>query len=574
MAETWNGVKVRYDLLPIGTRRCGERLHTKNGKPSFAVMHDTGNPNTTAQDNVNYYKNSYNIDWSMVASAHIFVDDKEAIICIPVTEVAWHVLLNTTIDNQWYHADADYAAFGVEACYFTDKKRSLKSLDNAARIMAYLTKFWKINYKTEMPGHQDIQYDKQDPGNLLAACGLGRNTSHFDAYVAKYMDGAKVPKISSKKAGNKGKHKGKSTTKPTTKAYQDAVNYMYSMKGRYIDFDRMYGEQCMDVAVDYVYHVTNNTVRLWGNAKDAVSNIFPKGWKIVKNTPNFVPPVGSIGVCTAGIYATYGHIYLVWDNSGGTVTQTVLEQNFDGNHNTPAKLRVDNFAGTTHYIIPSFVDGSYDVNKIKEVELRKGKKQTNGKRVPKHLTWSKTPHYLAKADSLGATICKSAKNGYMNKTNLVYNAGYSPFYVYEVRDGWARVYSESSNYWVWHERLIITKTYKAKNTRESSKASKQTKEMKKIANKSKPKLSVHQIPPTKLKWRKNKYFAARTDALGATILQRHGGKGNYTWNKTNITYSRGQLFYVYEIIDGWCRVHGASDNYWVWHERLRITKLY
>ena len=42
MAETWNGVKVRYDLLPIGTRRCGERLHTKNGKPSFAVMHDTG----------------------------------------------------------------------------------------------------------------------------------------------------------------------------------------------------------------------------------------------------------------------------------------------------------------------------------------------------------------------------------------------------------------------------------------------------------------------------------------------------------------------------------------------------
>ena len=76
---------------------------------------------------------------------------------------------------------------------------------------------------------------------------------------------------------------------------------MYSMKGRFIDFDRMYGEQCMDVAVDYVYHVTNNTVRLWGNAKDAVSNIFPKGWKIVKNTPNF-PPVGRL-VCTAG--ATY-----------------------------------------------------------------------------------------------------------------------------------------------------------------------------------------------------------------------------------------------------------------------------
>lgn len=43
---------------------------------------------------------------------------------------------------------------------------------------------------------------------------------------------------------------------------------------------------------------------------------------------------------------------------------------------------------------------------------------------------------------------------------------------------------------------------------------------------------------------------------------------------TNTTYSKGQLFYVYEIIDGWCRVHGLSDNYWVWHERLRITKVY
>ena len=35
------------------------------------------------------------IDWSIVASAHIFVDDKECIVCIPVTEKAWHVLQYT-----------------------------------------------------------------------------------------------------------------------------------------------------------------------------------------------------------------------------------------------------------------------------------------------------------------------------------------------------------------------------------------------------------------------------------------------------------------------------------------------
>ena len=98
--------------------------------------------------------------------------------------------------------------------------------------------------------------------------------------------------------------------------------------------------------------------------------------------------------------------------------------------------------------------------------------------------------------------------------------------------------------------------------------------MKKIANKSKNKLAIGQIPPEKLVWQRKKYFAARADSFGATILNRHGGKGNYSWNMTNTTYSKGQLFYVYEIIDGWCRVHGPSDNYWVWHERLRITKVY
>lgn len=336
----------------------------------------------------------------------------------------------------------------------------------------------------------------------------------------------------------------------------------------------MQNDQCMDLAVDYVYHITNNKVRMYGNAKDSILNIFPKGWKIVKNTTDYIPPVGAIGVCTYGIYQRYGHIYLVWDNSGGTNTQTVLEQNFDGNADTPAKLRVDNFYGTTHYIVPSFVDEDYDVNKIKTVTTRKATNKYNGKQVPKNLVWSKTPHYIAKADSSGVTICKDVKNGYMKKTNLVYKAGYSPFYVYEVREGWARVYSESSNYWVWHERLIITKEYKHNETRDGKKASKQTKEMKKIANKSKNKLSVGQIPPKRLSWQRKKYFEARADSFGATILNRHGGKGNYSWNMTNTTYGKGQLFYVYEIIDGWCRVHGPSDNYWVWHERLRITKVY
>ena len=61
----WNGVPVYTDFLPYGTRRTGQPLDT--GGPIFAVYHDTGNPNSTAQQNVDYYKNTYMQDWASTA---------------------------------------------------------------------------------------------------------------------------------------------------------------------------------------------------------------------------------------------------------------------------------------------------------------------------------------------------------------------------------------------------------------------------------------------------------------------------------------------------------------------------
>ena len=194
-SEYWNGVPVRFDLLPFGTRRYGQKL--RKGKPEFLVAHDTGNINTTAQNNIDYYRNSYNIAWDYVASAHIFVDDKECVICIPANEVAWHVLLNVTLDNLWYGVDANYGAVGVEGCYFENRERTKKSLDNMARVLAYLCDYWKIDYKTQMPGHQDIQANKQDPGNILAYAGYGRATSNLDKLVGKYV-GKSTNKVVSK----------------------------------------------------------------------------------------------------------------------------------------------------------------------------------------------------------------------------------------------------------------------------------------------------------------------------------------------------------------------------------------
>lgn len=219
MTETWKGVKVKTDLLPIGTRRSGQKLTT--GKAKFIVAHDTGNINTTAQNNVDYYKNSYNISWDLVASAHIFVDDKECIVCIPTTEKAWHVLYDAQQDNKWYGVDANDGAIGVEISYFSDKKRSQKSLENGAKVLAYLAEYWGINYKTNMPGHQDIQAGKQDPGNVLEASGYGRATSNLDKIVAKYYKKEVKPEAS------------KPATPSKAKPSKPAKQYIWTWKGKF-----------------------------------------------------------------------------------------------------------------------------------------------------------------------------------------------------------------------------------------------------------------------------------------------------------------------------------------------------
>ncbi|UEH01997.1 N-acetylmuramoyl-L-alanine amidase [Staphylococcus gallinarum] len=575
MTEKWNGVPVKYDWLPIGTRRSGQKL--TSGEPVFAVAHDTGNPNTTAQDNVNYYKNSYNIDWSIVASAHIFVDDKECIVCIPVTEKAWHVLYNTPIDNNWYGIDANDGAFGVEGCYFDDKKRSKKSLDNMARVMAYLVNYWKIDYKTEMPGHQDIQSDKVDPGNLLQAAGYSRNVSNLDKLVTKYINGVKE---------ESSKTPSKSLSEPTTKKptkspqssvkYKEAIEYMHSLKGQYVDFDKMYAMQCMDLVVDYAYNVTNK-FRLWGNAKDLTWVALPKGWKLVKNTPDYIPPIASIAVYTTGIYKQWGHTGLVWDNSGGTNTFTILEQNYDGNANTPAKLREDDYTGLTHFIVPDFADDSVDLTEIKTVKPKQPSKGSTLKInsiPPKKLTWSNQPYFKAVADNAGATICRPNHNNVMVLTNEVYGQG-DVFYVYEIRDGWARVYSPSNDGYVWFERLRITEVYKPGGGETlKNKADKQTVNQKAKSKKS-SKLQIGNIPPSKVAWSKKCKFRAKVDYYGATVAKRSGKKGSYKWTLTNDTYKAGyDDFYVFEILEGWCRVYSKSNNGWIWHERLRITEVY
>lgn len=159
----------RAQYIPVGTKR---RSGILMSKVLFFVDHDTGNANSTAQQNVNYYINSAD---EMSASAHVFIDDKEAIICIPCLEKpekAWHVQYNKVKDNEVYNADANDAAIGLELCYFPDdQQRSLKAYKNYVEIAAYLAKFHSIHPSRRL-GHFEIDPQRRTgPNNALKYIG-------------------------------------------------------------------------------------------------------------------------------------------------------------------------------------------------------------------------------------------------------------------------------------------------------------------------------------------------------------------------------------------------------------------
>ena len=54
----------------------------------------------------------------------------------------------------------------------------------------------------------------------------------------------------------------------------------------------------------------------------------------------------------------------------------------------------------------------------------------------------------------GLTVCEF-HNGEPVLTNMEYTKGHKDFRVFEIKNGWCRIYSNTSNLWVWRERLTI-----------------------------------------------------------------------------------------------------------------------
>ena len=151
------------------------------------------------------------------------------------------------------------------------------------------------------------------------------------------------------------------------KTHKEMVKRLNWYVGRYIDFDGMYGAQCMDLAVDFVYWATNGKVRLWGNAIDAIRNDLGKYGKVIKNSKNFVPKVGDIAVWTKyPAHQLYGHIGIVYGDVNIN-TCTMLDQNWFGDSTQGAILRSgENYQGVTHFIRLNFKGNSVKSPSVKK----------------------------------------------------------------------------------------------------------------------------------------------------------------------------------------------------------------
>lgn len=165
MSDINTRYSITQSMLPLPSKRRSGKL-----MPSvrFLVAHDTGNPRSTARNNVSFYTRTAQ---EVAASAHLFVDDKEIIECVPAfanAEKAWHVWYSTPIDNELYGVNANDCAIGIEYCYGNNINAD-EAYKRYVWVMAKLCHQYHLKPDRDIVGHHFLDpARKTDPVTGLA----------------------------------------------------------------------------------------------------------------------------------------------------------------------------------------------------------------------------------------------------------------------------------------------------------------------------------------------------------------------------------------------------------------------
>lgn len=125
------------------------------------------------------------------------------------------------------------------------------------------------------------------------------------------------------------------------KTYSQFIN---NHIGKAVDYDRVAGAQCVDLAKCYLKEVFGLESGAWGDAHswyDNFNNIptLKENFTRIPNTPDFVPKKGDIGVWDSGLSAGgWGHI-AICTGEGDTNLFYSYDQNWNGRNDPCTKLR-------------------------------------------------------------------------------------------------------------------------------------------------------------------------------------------------------------------------------------------
>lgn len=147
---------IKYEYIRINKF---SRPGIKNSGIKGLIMHYTANNGGTARNHKSYFNNLNGV----YASAHLFVDDEEAICIIPLNEVAYHANdIQKYVNGQPYYplrsilGNANYSTIGIEMCLDRNGNITEKTFQNTVKAVKELIAKYPNITRNKIWRHYDV----------------------------------------------------------------------------------------------------------------------------------------------------------------------------------------------------------------------------------------------------------------------------------------------------------------------------------------------------------------------------------------------------------------------------------